>query len=160
MEPNISINGMPYKEGTGASEYRGGPIRTTAREYAETRGPCHWRLVHSCVLVTAEPFDQVLSQRVQHMSEQADKLTAEAIKARKTLPAQRAALIRERHAVLQRAAEAREKRRRQDEDDLAEAYRDSADRDEALREYASSALTWRKRTLYQCRDALADSDLL
>jgi hypothetical protein len=58
--------------------------------------------------------------RVQHLSEKADNLTAEAISARKDVPGQQAAAVQSRSDLLDRIGKVRERKRRTTEDRFAE----------------------------------------
>jgi hypothetical protein len=58
-----------------------------------------------------EPFDQALSQRVQHLTEQYDNLTAQVIESRKTLPARRAAALQSRYDTVREDERSVEERR-------------------------------------------------
>lgn len=68
---------------------------------------------------TAQPFDQALSQRVQHLTERSDMLTAQVIAARKSLPARRAAALDERYKVIEKRQGVEEAKRRQTEEEGA-----------------------------------------
>lgn len=103
MEPNVSVNGLDYKEGISGGQWMSVHI--------------HWFAYLSS---TVEPFDQALSQRVQHLSEQADKLTADAITARKTIPRRKADIMQQRSAALAHIDKTNEKRRREVEEEFLE----------------------------------------
>ncbi|UZJ51351.1 hypothetical protein CBS101457_000671 [Exobasidium rhododendri] len=68
-----------------------------------------------------EPFDQALSQRVQHLTEQCDNLTAHVIEARKTLPSRRAAALQARYKLTDERQKKIDARRRTVEEDFQHA---------------------------------------
>lgn len=61
---------------------------------------------------TAEPFDVNLSKSVQKLREEADQLTAEVVKARKSLPLERANALQARFELIDERRSEEEQQRR------------------------------------------------
>jgi F0F1-type ATP synthase membrane subunit b/b' len=69
---------------------------------------------------TAEPFDVNLSKSVQKLREEADQLTAEVVKARKSLPLERANALQARFELIDERRSEEEQQRRKVEGEAEE----------------------------------------
>lgn len=99
--------------------------------------------------LTAEPFDVSLSRNVQKLREEADQLTAEVIKARKSLPMNRANAIQAQFEVMDDKKGRREQGRRKIEADAEEVRLEKATRRADRRKGEIAEIVFHNYTLKQ-----------